>query len=104
MKKKNGIVELKAARLTASAAKKHAEADLQAIDAQLLLLVPPGTEQEGVVHVSGEASSPAWKQIYEQVVKELVPRARQGVLPEMILAHTGKKKDFIRVRGGEQDA
>lgn len=102
MKKKGpGILELKAKRLAASAAKKHAEADLANIDAQLLLLVPAGEEQEGVVHVHGEAGTPAWKQIFEEA-KKLIPATKQGVLLDIISAHTGSKRDYIRLRAEQE--
>ena len=89
-KAKVSVLELKSKRLEASSRKKAAEAEIEAVDAQLLMIIPKGEQAEGMRHVCIEKATPAWKEIASKFLEDLIPKARHGVAEEIIASRTKK--------------
>jgi TATA-binding protein-associated factor Taf7 len=89
-KAKVSISDLRNRRIEAHFRKREAEAEIEAIDAQLLMLIPKGEQAEGMRHVYVEKETPAWKEISMKFIEDLIPKARHGVAEEIIASRTKK--------------
>jgi len=80
--KKNGkgsanVLELFARLRQVAAEQGTLEEEEKAIKAQLRLLIPVDKSVDGVVHLERNHVSTKWAQVYEKVVKELVPSTKR---------------------------
>lgn len=97
-KSKVSIQELKVKRLEAVSRKKQAEADISDIDAQLMLMVNRGETKEGIIHVFFEKDNPSWKNAFEEVVRELVPKTKHDLAAGILQKNTKhSEQEYIKV-------
>ena len=96
MSKTDKIATIAEAYILAGKAEKAAKKEKDLLASQLLLLVPAEETMHGVKHVLESKGSPSWKGISEKIIKDLVPKSKASVVEEIILANTGKPREYIR--------
>jgi hypothetical protein len=96
--KKVDISELRKKRMEAKAREKAAKAEIDAIDAQLLLVIPRKEEVEGLIHEFYEKKTPSWKNIAEKFLNQLIPASKREVAKTIIESNTTTAEvEYIRM-------
>jgi len=66
------------------------EAEVKAIDVELLALIPRGERLDGVLHVYCDKTSIAYKEVVNDIIKQLLPKSKVDAAMAIVDAHTKK--------------